>query len=69
MIKEKVSSKRSSIFSNAKYFGKHVLVVGKNVYAVKTAKEASRLFDKLVKDKGIVPTVTYVPKEQSLILI
>ncbi len=69
MRKDQISSKKVSIFSNSKYFGKHVLVVGNNIYAVKTAKEASSLFDKLVKEKGVIPIVTYVPKAQSLILI
>lgn len=59
--------KRSSIFSNTKYFGKHILIAKDDIYAVKSAKEASKLFDKLVKEKGIIPTVTYVPKKQSLI--
>lgn len=60
--------KKISIFGNSKYFGKHVLISGGDVYAVKSASEASKLFDKLVKEKGIVPTVTFVPKSQSLIL-
>lgn len=68
MIKDKVLSKKSSIFSNVNSFGKHVLLVGNSVYAVKTAREASHLFDKLLKEKRIVPTVTYVPKAQSLIV-
>jgi len=58
-----------SLFNNPKYQGKHVLVAGKNVYAVKTAAEASRLFDRLVKETGLVPMVTFVPKAQSLILV
>ncbi|HJZ05786.1 hypothetical protein A2634_03795 [Candidatus Amesbacteria bacterium RIFCSPHIGHO2_01_FULL_48_32] len=58
-----------SLFNNPKYQGKHVLVVNQNVYAVKTANEASRLFDKLVKETGMIPTVTFVPKAQSLILV
>lgn len=37
----------SSVFQNAKYFGKHVLIAGDNIYAVKSSKEASRLFEKL----------------------
>lgn len=57
----------SSVFQNTKYFGKHVLITGDNVYAVKSSKEASRLFEKLVA-RGVVPTVTFVPKNQSLIL-
>jgi len=44
-------------------------MVKRNVYAVKTAREASRLFDKLLKDTGTIPTVTFVPKAQALILV
>lgn len=62
-------SKLAGIFSNAKYFGKHVLVAKGNIYAVKTAREASKLFDKLVKEKKVIPTYTFIPKDQSLILI
>lgn len=64
MTKSKLSTKSAVIFSNTKYFGKHVLIAGGDVYAVKSAKEASKLFDKLVKEKGLIPTVTYVPKRQ-----
>lgn len=61
--------KVKSLFSNPRYQGKHVLMVKRNVYAVKTAREASQLFDKLLKDTGTVPTVTFVPKAQALILV
>ncbi len=61
--------KTKSLFSNPKYQGKHVLVAGNSVYAVKTAGEASRLFDKLIKEKGVIPSVTFVPRAQALILI
>lgn len=61
--------KVSSVFNNAKYFGKHVLVAKGNIYAVKTAKEASSLFDKIVKEKKVIPTYTFIPKDQSLILV
>lgn len=60
--------KKISVFGNSKYYGKHVLISGEDVYAVKSASEASKLFDKLVKEKGVVPTITFVPKSQSLIL-
>lgn len=61
--------KTKSLYNNPKYQGKHVLISEKGVYAVKTAKQASVLFDKLVRDTGMIPTVTFVPKAQSLILI
>lgn len=64
-----MKNQTSSIFANSKYFGKHVLIAKGDVYAVKSAKEASKLFDKLVKEKGVIPTVTYVPKKQALILV
>lgn len=61
-------AKTKSLFNNPKYQGKHVLVEGKNVYAVKTAKQASELFDKLIRKTGVIPTVTFVPKAQFLFL-
>ncbi len=57
-----------SVFANSKYFGKHVLIAKDHILAVKSAKKASELFDELVK-KGTIPTVTFVPKSQSLILV
>lgn len=70
MDKHKFSAtKKLSLFSNAKYFGKHVIVTGDKIYAVKSAKEASRLFDEVVKENGTIPMVTYVPKGQALILL
>lgn len=57
-----------SVFANSKYFGKHVLIAKGRILAVKSAKKASELFDELVK-KGTIPTVTFVPKSQSLILV
>lgn len=64
-MKSQVVSK--SVFTNSKYFGKHVLITKSQILAVKSAKKASELFDQLVK-KGTIPTVTFVPKSQSLIL-
>ena len=61
--------KSKSLFNNPKYQGRHVLIVGKNIYAVKKADEASRLFDRLIKETGTIPTVTFVPKAQSMILV
>ncbi len=64
---KKLQKPARSIFSHTKYFGKHVLIAKGRVYAVRSAREASSIFDKLVA-KGVVPTVTFVPKNQSLIL-
>lgn len=57
-----------SVFANSKYFGKHVLIAKDQILAVKSAKKASEIFDRLVQ-QGIIPTVTFVPKSQSLILV
>lgn len=58
-----------SLFNNPKYRGRHVLISGSDVHAVKTSKEASKLFDRIVKDTGVAPMVTFVPKSHSLILV
>jgi len=67
MAKKKVSMEK--IWGNPRYAGKHVIIIAGKVFAAKTGKEASRLFDKLVrKYPSKTPTLTYIPKAESLIL-
>lgn len=62
--------KIEKIWGNSRYAGKHVIVIGGKVYTAKTGKQASRLFDKLTrKYPGEIPSLTYVPKVESLILL
>ncbi|OGC06229.1 hypothetical protein A2230_03095 [candidate division WOR-1 bacterium RIFOXYA2_FULL_36_21] len=57
------------IYSNSKYFGRHVVIIHGKIYSAKTGKEASRILEKAVKKYPLeTPTITYVPKADSLIL-
>ena len=58
------------IYSDSKYLGKHVIIMHGKIYAAKNGKESSRLLEKLIKKyPSETPTVTYIPKSDSLILI
>lgn len=58
-----------NIMSDPRYKGKHVIVVGGRVFTAKTGNEANRLLDRLEKQHpDEVPAITYIPKEDTLIL-
>lgn len=58
------------IFMEPRYRGKHIIMVAGKIFAAKTSEEASKIFDKVTqKYKGQSPTITYIPKEDTLILI
>lgn len=58
------------IYQNPKYKGRHIIAIAGQVFSVKTAKAKSRLLDKLLKKyPKETPTITYVPKADSLVLI
>lgn len=65
---KKTKKKRKDIYLNPKYAGKHILIAGDKVFATSDTKKASRMFDEIVKKYHIVPTVTYIPKGNTLIL-
>lgn len=54
---------------NPRYRGKHIIMIKGKIYTAENAKEASLLFDRLTKKfPGHIPTLTYIPKEDALIL-
>jgi len=58
-----------NLYTNSRYRGKHIVMDGKKVYATSSSKKARRIFDQLAKaphKKSI--SVTYIPKEDTLIL-
>jgi len=58
-----------NFLENKSYRGKHIIMIANKVYTATTGKNASKLFDKLTKkypDK--TPTITYIPKNDTLIL-
>lgn len=57
------------VYSSARYFGKHVIILGGKIYTTKTGIQASKLLDKLMKKHpSDTPILTYVPKSDALIL-
>lgn len=64
-----VTEVKREIFTNPHYRGKHIVMIAGKIFTAKTGKEASKLFDRATKKyPGKTPTITYVPKENALIL-
>ncbi len=60
---------RKLIFTNPLYRGKHIVMIAGKIFTAKTGRDASRIFNKVTrKYPGKTPTITYVPKEDALIL-
>ena len=58
------------LYQNPQYKGKHIIIIGGRVYATKTGKAKSELLDKLLKKfPKETPTITYIPKVDTLILL
>ena len=63
-------SKTKKIFQDPKLKGKHIIVIAGHIFTARTGKEAVKIFNKVTKDyPGEQPTVTYIPKAESLILV
>ncbi len=59
-----------SILSNPRYRGKHLVIVKDKIFTALTGQEAARIFRKVTKEHPKEkPTITYVPKEEMLILV
>ena len=60
---------KKDIFTDPHYRGKHIVMIAGKVFSAKTGKEASKIFDRVTRRyPGKTPTITYVPKEDALIL-
>ncbi|MBU1127418.1 MAG: DUF5678 domain-containing protein [Patescibacteria group bacterium] len=60
----------SKVYRNPKYSGKHVIIIGGEIYAKKTGSAKSKLLEKLIKKyPKEKPIIAYVPKEDTLILL
>lgn len=60
----------SQAYQNSKYQGKHIIIIGGKIYATKTGVAEAKLLDKLVNQyPKETPTILYVPKADTLILI
>lgn len=59
----------AQIYGDSKFAGKHIIIIGGKIYATKTGQASSELLDKLLKQyPREIPTITYIPAEDSLIL-
>jgi hypothetical protein len=59
----------SQVFNNPQYRGKHVIVVGNEVYTARTGKKASQIIDKAHREHpDTTLRITYVPDADALIL-
>lgn len=59
-----------NIFQDPKLRGKHIIMVAGHVFTARTGKEAVKIFNKVTKEyPREQPTVTYIPKAESLILL
>lgn len=69
MMKKRVNSGVLSkkIYSDPKYKGKHIIIIGGKIFAVKTGLTASKMLEELLKKyPRSTPTLTYIPKADRL---
>lgn len=58
-----------NVMSNPKYRGKHVIVMKGKVFTAPTGARANQLLEKLERQfPHEIPAITYIPKEDTLIL-
>lgn len=70
--KQVLTSQQNSLkaLSSPKYRGKHLVIVKNKIFTALTGQKAAKIFKEIIKKyPGEKPTITYVPKEGSLILI
>ena len=71
MAKQRTATKNliSRIYKEPKYKGRHIIIIDGKIYATKTGRDSSDLLEKLLKKyPKKIPTITYIPTEESLIL-
>jgi len=69
--KTKIRSSFSSlkVLSSPRYRGKHLVIVEGKVFTATTSQEAVKIFKKVIAQyPRAKPTITYIPKEDMLIL-
>jgi hypothetical protein len=59
----------TQVYANPRYRGKHLIIVGSEVFVARSAADAPRLFDRVIQTHPrSTPTLVYVPKADALIL-
>ncbi|PIP16202.1 MAG: hypothetical protein COX46_03675 [bacterium (Candidatus Ratteibacteria) CG23_combo_of_CG06-09_8_20_14_all_48_7] len=58
------------VYSEPKYKGKHIIIIGGRIFAAKTGLTASKMLEELIKKHPrSTPSLTYIPKADTLILL
>lgn len=56
------------VYANPRYRGKHVIVVDDKVFVARSATDAPRLFDRVIRAyPRSTPTLVYVPRADALV--
>jgi len=67
---ETASALMHKAYRDPKYSGKHVIAIAGKLYATKTGRASSNLLNKLLAQyPKETPLITYIPTEDTLILI
>lgn len=57
------------VSANPRYRGKHLIIVESKVFVARSAAEAPRLFDRVMRaHPRATPTLVYIPRADALIL-
>lgn len=60
----------NKIYRNKFYKGKHVILINGKIYTARTGLTASKMLETLLeKYPKVSPTITYIPKADTLILL
>ena len=63
-----IASLLRRLTANPRYRGKHVIVVAGKMFVARSAAEAPRLFDRVMRThRRAIPTLLYVPRADALI--
>jgi len=58
-----------SVYANPRYRGKHLIIVGGEVFVARSAAGAPRLFERVARaHPKATPTLVYIPRADTLIL-
>jgi len=57
------------VYTNPRYRGKHLIIIGNEVFVARSAADAPRLFERVMRSHPhTTPTLAYVPQADTLIL-
>ena len=62
-------SEIKKVLENPKFQGKHIIMIAGRIFSARSGKEAIKIFNRVTAQyPHAKPTVTYIPKAESLIL-